>query len=88
MNITKEFQNKLLKRKEVSFTLEESGNPGFEKVKKLVADNFKVSEDVVAVKVINSKFGRNEFYIEAFIYGSADDKNAVEPKVKEKKVAA
>ncbi|PIN93793.1 30S ribosomal protein S24e [Candidatus Pacearchaeota archaeon CG10_big_fil_rev_8_21_14_0_10_31_24] len=87
MKITKEFQNKLLKRKEVEFVIEEKGNPGFEKVRKLVSDKFKAGEDTIAIKYIKSKFGSNDFFIEAFIYDSANDKLNIEPKIKEKKVA-
>jgi len=88
MKINKEFQNTLLKRKEIEFVLEENGNPGFEKVIKLVADKYKVKADTIAIKFIKGRFGRNEFYVEAFIYDSANDKLSIEPKIKEKKQVA
>lgn len=80
-----EFNNRLMNRKEVSVVLTSDSNPGFVQVQKELADKFKVSEEVIAVKKISSSFGRKEFVVDAFIYDSAKDKLVHEPKKKEKK---
>ena len=85
MEVVSELKNNLLKRKEVVVSCEYEGNPGFEKSGKDIAEKFKAKEEQVAVKKIGSSFGTNEFVIEAFIYDSAEDKNRIEPKKKEKK---
>ena len=85
MKEIKNFNNSLLHRKEVKVIIQSSGNPGFQKSIKLLAEHFKSNEENVAVKEIKSKFGRDSFLIEAFIYDSVQEKNLIEPKKKEKK---
>ena len=87
MKIIKEIKNDLLKRKEIQFVIEAEKNPGLDGSKRILVDRMKTSEDNVAVKFVKSKFGTNEFLIEAFIYGSKQDKERIEPKQKEKKKA-
>ncbi len=84
MNIIKDFKNDLLKRREVKVVITSKSNPGFTTASKLVSDEFKVKEDVLAVKNVKSKFGRDTFLIDAFIYHSANDKERIEPKPKVK----
>ena len=83
----KDVKNLLLKRRELKVLLEAPSNPGFANSTKMIADQFKASEDVIIVKEIKSKFGRNTFLIDAFIYDSAADKKMIEPKPKVKKAA-
>jgi len=85
MNTLKEFRNSLLKRNEVSVSFKHSGNPGFDRAGKNLAELFKVAEEQIAVKAVRGNFGANEFLIEAFIYDSAADKERTEAKKKEKK---
>ncbi len=85
MNLVKEFNNKLLKRKEVEVSQKYGGNPGLALVLKDVAVHFKVQEDLVVIKRINSQFGSDSFLIQAFVYDSVKDKERIEPKKKEKK---
>jgi ribosomal protein S24E len=85
MNVVKEFENDLLKRKEVVVTLESESNPGFERSVKEVAGHFKVDESEVVVRRVGSSFGNDEFVVEAFVYDSAEQKDKIEPKKKEKK---
>lgn len=80
--------NKLLKRKELQVMIKADKNPGFAEVQKKIAEHFKVDESLIAVKRIDSRFGRHEFTIEAFVYHSANDKNKTERKPKVKKEAA
>lgn len=82
MKIVKKFRNNLLKRDEVSSILLEQSNPGFNKARSLLASELKVTEDLIALKAVRSKFGSSEFTIEAFVYDSASDKQRVEPQPK------
>ena len=83
----KDLQNKLLNRREVQVVMESSSNPGFEGAKKIIGDNFKAKEEMIAVKKVKGKFGRDTFLVDAFIYDSVGDKERIEPKVKVKKSA-
>jgi len=85
MNVVKDFQNKLLGRRELVLELESEQNPGTESVNKAVIDQFKSKDDLVVIKRVGSSFGSNKFVIEAFIYDSVEIRDKVEPKKKEKK---
>lgn len=85
MKVLKDFKNPLLNRREVKLVVEHSGNPGFVKAQELVAGHFKADSNAIAVKALKSKFGRDTFLLDAFIYDSVEHKTRVEPKVKVKK---
>src|SRR3989344_1230753 len=85
MEITKEFRNDLLKRKEISLILEADKNPRFDEMKKQIAEHFKKHEDVIDVYNINGSFGSSEFKIDAYIYDSLDDLKKAERKTKKQK---
>ena len=85
MDTIKDFRNDLLKRREVKLVVTADKNPGFADATKAIADKFKSNEDVIVVRTLKSKFGRDSFLIDAFIYDSVQDKNIFEPKKKEKK---
>lgn len=85
MNVLNDFRNELLKRKEIEIVLTAEKNPGMKDAAKDIAAKFKVGEEVVVVKAVRSRFGRDSFTIEAMIYDSVEDKNKFEPKKKEKK---
>jgi len=87
MDITKDFKNNLLKRRELKLAIESPSNPGFENTKKTISEKFKTEVDNIAVKSLINNFGTNEFMIEAFIYDSKDHKDKIEPKIKPKKKA-
>ena len=78
-------RNDLLKRTEVQFVIKADSNPGFENSRKAIAEKFRVNEDNVAVKFVKSNFGAHDFFVEAFVYDSKEDKERIEPKKKEKK---
>ncbi|MCX8158794.1 MAG: 30S ribosomal protein S24e [Candidatus Pacearchaeota archaeon] len=84
-DIIKDFKNDLLKRREVKVVIKESKNPGFERALKIIAEQFNANEENIVIKELKSKFGRDTFLIDAFIYDSVEDKNRIEPKKKEKK---
>ncbi len=88
METIRDFRNNLLKRKEVKVVFEAGSNPGFEESMKKVAQHFKADESKIALKNVKSKFGRNTFLIDAFIYDSAEDRERIEPKIKVKKEGA
>jgi ribosomal protein S24E len=85
MNTIKDFRNDLLKRREIKLVVEAEKNPGFENALKIVADGINAKEDLIVIREVKSKFGRNTFLIDAFVYDSADDRARIEPKKKEKK---
>jgi len=85
MDVVKEFDNRLLKRKEVEVSKQYDSNPGFAKVSEDIVKHLNVKEEVIVIKKINSYFGSNNFLIDVFIYDSSTDKERIEPKKKEKK---
>jgi ribosomal protein S24E len=87
MKVLMDFKNELLKRREIKVIVEAPSNPGFVSAKKIISDQFKAKDDEIVVKGVKSKFGRNTFLIDAFIYNSAKDLINIEPKVKVKKSA-
>lgn len=88
MKLISEFRNELLKRKEVKFSVEAESNPGFTKVIEECANHFKVENERVVIKRLWNNFGTMNFFVEAFVYDSIEDKNNIEPKPKVKKEAA
>jgi ribosomal protein S24E len=87
MNTIKDFKNDLLNRREVKLVVTAGKNPGLAEAVKMIAEHFKSKEEVIVVKTLKSKFGRDSFLVDAFIYDSAADKTRVEPRKKEKKSA-
>ena len=85
MKLIKDFDNKLLKRKEIVLETSYGSNPGVTKATADVASHFKTNADLVALKKISNGFGSRHFSIEAFLYNNIEDKNKIEPKKKEKK---
>lgn len=87
MEIIKEFRNNLLRRREIKVIKGYDSNPGFEKVKEDISKKFNESPEKVFVKNIISKFGKSSFFIDFFIYDSAEDMKSVEVRNKKKKEA-
>jgi len=85
MKIIKNFRNDLLKRTEIKAVITAGKNPGIADSTKKIADHFKSAEENVVVKDLKSKFGRDTFLIDAYVYDSVADKARIEPKKKEKK---
>ena len=88
MEVLKDFKNDLLKRREVKVIIHAKGNPGFEGATKTIDEQFKASPEVTIIKGVKSKFGRDSFLIDAFIYDSVKDKERIEPKPKVEKEKA
>jgi len=85
MNTIKDFRNDLLKRRELKLVVNAGKNPGFADAMKNVADKFKAKEENIVVREVKSKFGRDTFLIDAYIYDSAEAKVNTEPKKRIKK---
>ena len=86
MNLLKDNRNELLNRREIKTILEFKKNPGYEQAKKVLAEQLNVDENLIAIRELKSKFGRNTFLIDSFIYDSLEHKERFEPKKKKKKV--
>ena len=84
MEIIKDIRNDLLKRHEVSLSLEAEKNPNFDEMKKQVAEKFKKSGENIDVYNIKGSFGSSEFKIDAYIYDSKEDLEKARPKKKKK----
>jgi ribosomal protein S24E len=85
METIKNFRNDLLKRNEVKVVVTADKNPGLVNAVKMIAEQLKTKEENVVVKELKSKFGRDSFLIDAFVYDSKADREKTEPKKKEKK---
>jgi ribosomal protein S24E len=88
MKTIHESRNELLKRKEFVVEITLASNPGSAHATKLISDHYKVAEDVVIVKKLRNVYGSHSLMINAFIYDSKEAKDKIEPRKKEKRVAA
>lgn len=86
MKVIKDFKNELMKRREVKLVVSAEKNPGVAASAKMIAEHFKAPEEAIVVKTLKSKFGRDTFLIDAFVYNSKEDKENTEPKKRVKKV--
>ena len=85
MKVIDNFRNDLLSRREIKAVVSSNGNPGFAEAGKMVSKNLKVVEENIVVRNVLSKFGRDNFLIDAYVYDSEEHKNKIEPKKKERK---
>jgi len=83
MKTIRDFENKLLNRREIQVVLDAPSNPGY-KIAEKIAEHFKASPELVVIKKVGTGFGKSEFTIEFFIYKNAEAK-LIEPKPKVKK---
>ncbi len=82
MEILKDTRNDLLKRQEVSVSLEAEKNPNFDEMKKQISEKFGKSEEVLDVYNIKGSFGSHKFKIDAYIYDSKEGLEKAMPKKK------
>ena len=85
MNVVSDLHNKLLKRREVSVSFDNAGNPGFGGAAQMLAEHFKVDSELIAVKRILNTYGSHKTIVDALIYDSVEAKEKIEPKPKAKK---
>ena len=85
MKIQKDIKNNLMKRREVSIIVEATKNLSYAEAAKVIADEFKASEDTIMVEKVAGKFGRNTFLINASVYDTKElkeesEKRLIKPK--------
>ena len=85
MEVVKDLKNDLLKRREVKLVIESEKNPGFAEAIERIVSKFGANKDLIVINNVKSKFGRNTFLIDAFIYHSVEDRKKFEPEAKVKK---
>lgn len=85
MELIRDLKNELMRRYEVKLVVKADKNPGMKEAARMISEKFKAPQDAIAIKELKSKFGRDTFLIDAFIYKSKEDKEKMEPKKKVKK---
>ncbi len=89
MEIKKDTKNALLGRREIKAVLESAKNPSYAEAAKLIAEQFKASEENILVEAVKGKFGMSTFLISASIYDSKELMEAAKKRqTKVKKAAA
>jgi ribosomal protein S24E len=73
MEIKQDTRNDLFKRQEIILLIEAEKNPGFEEMKKKIAEKFGKPEENIDVYNIVGSFGRNSFEVSAFVYDTKED---------------
>jgi ribosomal protein S24E len=85
MKILSEIKNSLLNRKELKIALESNASISFETAKNTISEKTKADKELIIIKKIDGSFGNSNFIVDALIYNSKEDKEHIEPKIKEKK---
>jgi ribosomal protein S24E len=85
MEIIKDFNNKLLKRKELLVGMKVDKTPSMIEAQDAISAGQKAEKELVVVKSIRSGFGTRNFEVEAFVYDSVEQKAKTESKPKVKK---
>jgi ribosomal protein S24E len=85
IQILKEKENLLFKRKEIEATLISEIAPKKEAILKMISEKFSTPEENIKIKKIHGKFGSKVFKLTANIYGSKEDQERTEIKSKKKK---
>jgi ribosomal protein S24E len=78
MEKIKDFDNRLLKRKEVILDFESDKTPSKQEIQQLLSKEFDKAEEVIVVDKIKGKFGSHTFRIEAKLYDDVDSKDKYE----------
>ncbi len=85
MELLKDFNNKLLKRRELLASVEAQKSPSMQEVQEMISGDQKADKGLVVVKSIHNRFGTRVFEIEAFVYHDVKQKERMELKPKVKK---
>jgi ribosomal protein S24E len=88
LNILEQKENKLFNRKEIVAEIEADVTPSNTEVETLVTEKLSAQPESVKIKQILGKFGSHTFKVIANVYDTKEDKERIEPKVKQKKGAA
>lgn len=78
-------RNDLLKREEVAAIIKSKVTPTLQEAGNLIAKHLNSNAELVAIRRVKGKFGRDEFDVEAHIYETKEAKEKTEPKPKAKK---
>ena len=87
MEIIKDFNNKLLKRRELIVNLNTDKTPSAVEAQDAISAQQKADKELVVIKSIRNRFGTRNFEVEAFVYQNVEQKGKLEMKPKVKKVA-
>ena len=82
LEIIKEKDNSLFKRKEVQAKLKTDITPSKVSVTQLLAEKFSAKPESVSIKGIHGTFGTREFIVTANIYNSKEEKDMEKKKKK------
>ncbi|HVY01978.1 MAG TPA: hypothetical protein VHA12_04410 [Candidatus Nanoarchaeia archaeon] len=85
MEIIRDFNNKLLKRRELLVSMKVEKTPSMIEAQDAISTQQKADKELVVVKSIRSGFGTRNFDVEAFVYATAEQKAKTESKPKVKK---
>ena len=89
METKKDIKNPLLNRREVKVIVESEKTPSFTEAAKIIADNFKASEENILMESVKGKFGMKTFLLSASIYDTKELMEAAKKRAtKVKKTAA
>lgn len=88
MKTLEDKENLLLNRREIKIIVEAPKNPSFQEALKLVSEKFKADEELIDVRNIGGKFGRDTFLISAYVYKNKKDKEELAKKGKKAAPAA
>ncbi len=78
MKTIEQKQNPLLFREEIKILIEAEKTPSYTEASSLISEKFNKDQEVIVIKKVKSKFGRNTFLITAFVYNSKEDKDKIE----------
>ena len=85
--IEKKEKNPLLEREEIKAILKSNITPSNAQVKEIIASKLNKPAEVIVIKGIYPKFGKQESDVRAFVYNSEEALKKFEPKPKAKKEA-
>ena len=86
IEIAEKKEEPLLSRTMVRANMEfDKSTPSYTETATLLASNLKADEKLIAIRHIYTHFGSKKARVIAYIYADESKKQAVEPKVKEKK---
>ena len=80
MKTLEDRENLLLNRREIKVIVEAPKNPSFQEACKLISEKFKADEELIDVRNIGGKFGRDTFLISAYVYKNKKDKEELAKK--------
>lgn len=87
MEIIKNNQNYLFKRKDIEVSFESEKNPTINEAKEIISKEFKTDLDLIVISHIFGAYGSNKFKIIGKIYETIEEKKKIEPRSKKEEEA-